>query len=148
MTGVVRGKFMRKASATDSPKANQVAVAPFVKNEELFGIFEKIVNVLTARWPKKTPAHVSHITGVSERAVQFWLARQTGLSLENVIALLRSDEGYDVLEAVMGDHQPEWWITTKNAHELRMTRRQIAAAQKRLDAIRAGQRQIDLFEQQ
>lgn len=127
-------------------KANPVAVAPFVRNEELFGIFDKIVSVIRRWWPKKTAAHVSHITGVSERAVQFWLARETGLSLENVVALLRSEAGYEVLEAVMGDCQEEWWLTTKIAHGLKQTRRAIAAQQKRLDELRAQRDQVDLFE--
>jgi hypothetical protein len=134
-------------SPTGSKKANSVAVAPFAKNEELFGIFEKILNVLMARWPKKTAACVHHEIGVSERAVQFWFARQTGLSLENVIALLRSDEGYEILKALMGNSQAEWWLTTQNAHDLRKTRREIAAAQRRIDALKARQSQIDLFDQ-
>ena len=83
-----RPSSARAASAKGSAKANSVAVAPFVKNEALFGIFDKIVSVLKAWWPKKTAACVAHIAHVSERAVQFWLARETGLSLENVIALL------------------------------------------------------------
>lgn len=69
------------------------------------------------------------------------------MSVEALIALLRTDEGYAILAAVMGDSKVEWWLTTRNSHELAMTRRQIAAAQKRLDAIKAGQAQIDLFQQ-
>ncbi|MCC8963729.1 hypothetical protein H8A95_15775 [Bradyrhizobium sp. Pear76] len=137
--------FMREPSRRAPAKANSVAVAPFVKDEELFGVFDKIVSILRRWWPKKTAAHVAHIANVSERAVQFWLARETGLSLENVIALLRSDAGYDVLEAVMGDSDAEWWVTTRNAYELRVTRKQIEAAQRKLNAVR--QRQMDLFDQ-
>lgn len=147
MKGIVTSRSIPGTLQSPSPKANRVAVAPFAKNEALFAIFDKIVSVIKETWPKKTPQHVHHCTGVSERAVQFWLARETGLSLENVIALLRTEAGYGILDAIMGDSQVEWWITTKNAHELRITRRQIAEAQRRLDAIKAGQRQIDLFEQ-
>jgi len=136
---------LRKVNAAIATKANSVTVAPFVKNEALFVIFDKIVCVLKAWWPKKTPSHVAHITGVSERAVQFWLARETGLSLENVIALLRSEAGYDILEAVMGDSEEDWWLTTKVAHGLRQSRRAVAAQQKRIDELRAQQSQIDLF---
>jgi hypothetical protein len=143
---VVRGRFIRKASAGDLSKANSVAVAPFVKNEELFSIFDKIVSVLKAWWPKKTPEHVAHIAKVSERAVQFWISRQTGLSLENVIALLRTDAGFDILEAIMGDSKAEWWQTTKVAHGLRQSRRAIAAQQKRIDELKNLQSQIDLFQ--
>jgi len=137
---------MAAVNAEAGKKANSVAVAPFVKNEGLFVIFDKIVNVICERWPRKTPACVHHKTGVSERAVQFWLAKQTGLSLENVIALLRTEVGYEVLEALMGDSQEEWWLTTKVAHGLRQSRRAIAAQQKRIDELRLQQSQIDIFE--
>lgn len=129
-----------------SNKANQAGVVSFPKKEKPFLLFQRLTSAITALWPKKTSAHVSHFTGTSERNVRFWLAGQTRMSLEAVAALLDTEDGYLILEAVMGDSKQEWWLTTKNAHELRITRRQIAAAQKRLDAIRAGQAQIDLFQ--
>lgn len=69
------------------------------------------------------------------------------MSVDAITALLRTSEGYSILEAIMTDCKEEWWLTTRNAHELTKTRRQIADAQKRLNAIKAGQAQIDLFQQ-
>lgn len=147
MTGVMRGKFMRKASAADARSANETPVVPFPHSEERFTVFSAIVAVLKDIWPRKTISHASYATGVSERAVKYWLAGETRMSLEHVVALLRTDDGYLILEAVMGDCKADWWITTKNAQALRITRRQIAEAQKRLDAIKAGQAQLDIFQQ-
>lgn len=146
MTGA-RDRFIRQASVVDVKSTTDTPVVPFPHSEERFTVFAAIIAVLKDIWPRKTVSHASYATGVSERAVKYWLAGETRMSLEHVVALLRTDDGYLILQAVMGDSKAEWWITTKNAHELRMTRRQIADAQKRLDAIRAGQRQIDLFEQ-
>lgn len=144
---VMRGLPIRKASPSDSAKANHAGVIPFPKKETSFLLFQNLTSAIKALWPKKTTAHVAHFTRTSERNVRFWLAGETRMSVEAVAALLRTDEGYLILEAIMGDSKSEWWITTKNAHALRITRRQIAEAQKRLDAIKAGQRQLDIFQQ-
>lgn len=144
MKRVERDRFIAKPSVVGSRKANSVAVAPFVKNEALFGVFDKIVSILKAWWPKKTAACVAHIAHVSERAVQFWLARETGLSLENVIALLRTKAGFQILEALMGDCQQEWWLSAKIAHALEETRRQINVQQKRIERLRVERDQIEM----
>jgi hypothetical protein len=128
-------------------QANQAGERPFAGNEDPCGVFLRLVNTIKHLWPRKTAATVSHLTGTNERTVQFWLACSTRMSVEAVAALLRTDAGYEILEAIMGDCKAEWWLTTQNAHELRRTRREIAAAQKRIDAAKARQSQIDLFGQ-
>jgi len=147
MTRIVRGRFVSKGSTEGTGKANLGDVVPFGKNEERFGVFEKIISIIKATWPKKTSAHVSHVTGVSERAVQFWLAGETRMSLEHVVALLRTSEGFLVLAAVMGDCKEEWWIEAKLGEGIRQSRRAIAAQQKRIDELKVLQSQIDLFQQ-
>lgn len=128
-------------------QANQPVGEPFSRNEKDFGLLARLANAINAAWPKKTPSHVRHYTGKTERTVQFWLACSTHMSVVDAAALLRTDEGYEILVAIMGDCQAQWWLTTQNAHELRRTRREIAAAQKRIDAAKARQSQIDLFDQ-
>jgi len=144
MRRMARDRFIAKPSVASPRNASSVAVVSFVRNEELFGVFDKIVSILKVWWPKKTAACVAHIAHVSERAVQFWLARETGLSLENVIALLRTKAGFQILEALMGDCQEEWWLTVKIAHALEETRRQINAQQRRIDRLRAERDQIEM----
>jgi len=137
--------------STALPKSRQLANSPgetpFAGNEERCGVFLRLVNAIKHLWPRKTAATVAHLTSTNERTVQFWLACSTRMSVEAVAALLRTDEGYEILVAIMGDCQAEWWLTTQNAHELRRTRRDIAAAQRRIDALKARQSQIDLFDQ-
>lgn len=144
---VMRGGSIRRPSPTDSPKANSVVVRPFVKDEKSFSLLVNLANAIREAWPKKPEKFGAHFTGKTERAVQFWLSASTKMSVNDASALLRTDEGYLILEAIMGDCKAEWWITTKNAQALRITRRQIAQAQKRLDAIKAGQAQLDIFQQ-
>jgi hypothetical protein len=135
---------MTVVSITTAKKAKIAPEEAFVKNEERFSAFDKIIKVISARWPKKTPAHVAHLTGVSERAVQFWLAGTTRMSLEHVAALLRTDAGYEILEAVMGDSSAEWWIVTRSAQSVRKSRKAIKKEQERIAATRA---QLDLLDE-
>lgn len=135
---------MTVVSITTAKKAKSGGEEPFVKNEEHFSVLEKIMGVISAYWPKKTPAHVSHFTGVSERAVQFWLAGTTGMSLEHAVALLKTDAGYEILEAVMGDSKVEWWVVTQSAQSVRKSRKAIKKEQERIAATRA---QLDLLDQ-
>lgn len=147
---------MGTLSTVTAKNAKATTVVPFRKKEISFPALQAVISVINILWPKKTPAHLKHFIekllgpshpGPSERTVRFWLAGETRMSIEALIALLHTDEGYAILAAVMGDCKVEWWLTTMNSHELATTRRQIAAAQKRLDAIKAGQAQIDLFQQ-
>jgi hypothetical protein len=146
MTDVVRGRFIRKASSLAHPKANSAAAIPFSKNEKSCSGFLQIINAIKAAWPNKTVAYVSHLTGASERAVHFWLAGSTRMSVDAIGALLRTPEGFLVLTAIMGDCNEEWWVEARLAEGVRQSRRAIKEQQKRIDALRALQSQIDLFE--
>lgn len=118
----------------------------FVKSEARFVAFDKIINVIKRAWPKKTAAHVSFLTGVSERAVQFWLAGETRMTLEHVAALLKTEEGYAILTAIMGDCKAEWWLDTVTAAELRSSRKAMRAEQRRTEKLRAMRAQREMYE--
>lgn len=141
---VMRSRSMAGTSPTDSRKANSVAVVPFPQSEERFTVFTQIIAVLRAVWPRKTASHVSFVTGVSERAVKYWLAGVTRMSLEHVVALLRTEAGFDILEAVMGDSAVEWWLAAKAAQNIRRSRKAIKREQERIAQTRA---QLDLLDQ-
>lgn len=111
-----------------------------------FTHLKRIALVLKAFWPGKTAAKVSYLAGVSERSVKFWLAGETRMSLENVIALLRTEAGYEILEAVLGkDCKVEWWLVTQSAQNIRKSRKAIKREQDRITATRA---QLDLLDPQ
>jgi len=60
-------------------------------------------------WPAKTASQLVVITGVSERAAKYWLARKRGISAEALAALLRSEQGFEFLKATIGNDRPAWW---------------------------------------
>lgn len=141
---VMRELPMRGTSPSDSPKANQPGVVPFPRSEDRCTTFLAIVQVLKDFWPRKTASHVALLTGVSERAVKYWLAGVTRMSLEHVVAILRTEAGYDILEAVMGDCKVDWWLAAQAAQNIRRSKRAIKKEQERIAHTRA---QLDLLDQ-
>jgi len=135
---------MTVVSITTAKKAKLGGEKSFPKKETSFTTLDKIVSVINAVWPRKTASHVAHFAGVEERTVRFWLAGQTRMSFEAVTALLRTDAGYEILEAVMGDSKVEWWVVTKSAQSVRKSRKAIKKEQERIAATRA---QLDLLDQ-
>lgn len=137
---------MSVVSITSTKNAKTGGEANFTKSEDRFAVFGKIVSVIRRAWPKKTAAHVSFLTGVSERAVQFWLAGETRMTLEHVAALLKTDEGYAILTAIMGDCKAEWWLDTVTAAELRASRKALRAEQRRTAKLREIRAQREMYE--
>lgn len=102
-----------------------------------FPVLSQITNAIRAAWPRKTAAHVAHFTGMEERTVKFWLAGETRMSVESIGALLRTEEGYAILAAIMGDSTAKWWQATRAAQDLRVSRRALKAQEERVARLRA-----------
>jgi hypothetical protein len=136
---------MGLASPPSAKTANQATVVRFPRSEADFTVFRNISAVLRAFWPIKTAAKVAYLTNVSERSVKFWLAGETRMSLEHVTALLKTDAGFDILKAILGDEcKAEWWLVTQSAQDIRKSRKAIKREQERIEATRA---QLDLLDQ-
>lgn len=124
---------------------NGGAVSGFPKSEADFTYLKRISAILKAFWPVKTAANVAFLTHVSERSVKFWLAGETRMSLENIVALLKTDAGFEILEAVLGpDCKAEWWLVTQTAQDVRKMRKEIKKQEDRIALRRA---QIDMIDQ-
>ena len=76
------------------------------------------------------------------RGCEYWLARRSGMSADSLAALLRSDEGFQILEAIIGDAKPVWWRAFKKSVRRADLRRQQAALAKALEEIE--QAELDL----
>jgi hypothetical protein len=137
---------MTVVSITTAKNAKPDGEADFTRTEDRFVIFRKIVSVIKSSWPKKTAAHVSFLTGVSERAVQFWLAGETRMTLEHVAALMKTEQGYQILAAIMGDCKQEWWLDTMTAAELRASRKALRVEQRRSIRLKEMRAQREMYE--
>lgn len=117
--------------------ATSVGARSFTQPRNGFTVSEKIVNAIKACWPKKTSAHVAHLANVEERTVKFWLAGETRMSVDAVAALLRTEEGYAILEAIMGDCPAKWWAAMQAAHDIRKSRQVLKVEEARHARLRA-----------
>jgi hypothetical protein len=136
---------MSAISITTAKNAKGCAVRFCTKSAISFPAFEKFIRILRATWPHKTAAHVAHLTGTSERTVKFWLAGTTRMSVDAVVALLKTEAGYEILEAIMSDGcEAEWWLVTQTAQDVRKMRREIKKQENRIAQRRA---QLDMIDQ-
>lgn len=74
-------------------------------------------------------------TGTGVRACEYWLARQTDMSAEALAALLRSDAGLEILEAIIGTAKPAWWKGFAKTIEISRLRKDQAETAKRLERL-------------
>lgn len=132
-------------SAAPPNCANRAGETRPTRSEDRFGVFDKILNVIRLSWPRKTAAQVAYITEMEERTVQFWLAGQTRMSVDAVISLLRTEQGYEILEAIMGDCPAKWWGSMKMANDIRKSRIALKAVEKRHAHLKA---QLSLLDDQ
>lgn len=69
---------------------------------------------------------------------KYWLARRYELSADDLTALLRSEEGFRILETIMGDARPIWWRRFKRKTKREHLREQIKQLQFELDQVDAA----------
>jgi hypothetical protein len=100
--------------------------------------------VAKAFWPQGTPKALAAKTHVSHRAAEFWLAGKYDMSLGAARELLRSEEGYQFLVALMGDCDARWWQRVKLRYDTGKVKRAIVAQRRQLEELQALSHQIDL----
>ena len=137
-----------------NPDPEQLFAATAQDAEQMFGRFRTMVRsivsvaeVARALWPQKPAAALAIRTGASLRAAEYWIAGEREMSAEAFVALLRSDEGFAFLEAVMtavpAPSRPAWWRRlSRNASRSEIRRRQVALAAE-IDALEREE-QLDL----
>jgi len=105
-----------------------------------------IVQKSRALWPEKTAPQLALRANVSVRAAERWLAGGTEMTAGAFIALLRSDEGFAFLDAVMSamprQARAKWWQRlTLAARRVDLEQRQQALAQE-IKAFSAEEEQL------
>jgi hypothetical protein len=96
------------------------------------------MRVAQSLWPKKTDMVLFDKTGASDRLCRYWLENKYSLGADHLAALLRSDEGFQFLEAVMGDARPVWWRSFKRGVRRAELRRQQAEILKAIEQNEQG----------
>lgn len=130
---------MKKAYARSTPAPTSAPEQSFRKSGRIVPLNDAITRVLQALWPTKRDMRLAAITGRTDRFARECLSLRSKYSADDLAALLRTEDGLQILEAVMGDARPAWWRKVKRASQLATLRSSIA---KQEQAIR--QLELDL----
>jgi hypothetical protein len=94
-------------------------------------------------WPVKTAVHLARCGGVSVRVAEKWLTGAVKPGGASIVRLLRGEDGFFFLVAVMGDSEARWWRALRLRQELSETSRALRATERRLAVLRAAHERID-----
>jgi hypothetical protein len=92
-------------------KSNQGGTPPFHERNGRGQTILAINAALRKKFGKKTWASLAFLIGVEDRTARHRLAGTRPYDFDDLVALLRSDVGLDVLRALMGDPKrwPAWF---------------------------------------
>lgn len=88
-------------------------------------------------WPAKTALQLASRTGVTQRAAELWLDESNNISADALVALLRSDAGYDVLQELMTGTTTQWWREFERGVRIRDIETKIEFQRRALSALKA-----------
>lgn len=119
---------MPRAYAAKTSQPNSGAERSFRSRGKKFPLNTAIGAVLQAIWPLKRDMRLAAITGATDKTARNWLASQprAAISGDAIAKLLRTEDGLQVLEAIMGDARPAWWRKVQRASRLANLRVSIA----------------------
>ncbi len=126
---------MGRASPALRGIANSGPERSFQNTESSLPSNSLLMRVARSLWPLKTDLALAERTGASDRMCRYWLASKYSLSADDVCDLLRSDDGLQFLEAIMGDAKPIWWKRMKASANRAALRRAQKVLQKQIDQM-------------
>lgn len=133
---------MVSASPINSHGANRVHANNRGESRNDLRLVAVVMRAAQTLWPRKTAAELSVRTGIKQRACEYWMERKSGMSAESLALLLRTDEGFQILEAIIGDAKPVWWKAFKKSVRRSELRRKQVELAKELEAIEQGELEV------
>jgi hypothetical protein len=137
---------MSVASPTTANTANRGSEHTSVKAKRTsvdFKWMADLIDVAIGIWPKKTALNLAHTAHVSERAAEFWIAGTYDMSLPAARELLRTEQGFEYLVALVGDDcEAAWFVKMRLHQQVSVSSRRIRAEEKRTAALREKLNQI------
>lgn len=84
-------------------------------------------------WPQDRTKNYMRATGAAEKTAKRRVGgKHPPKGYEEIVALLRSEQGFRFLKRMMGDARPQWFAAVERAKHLGDIRRQQAMLQRRL----------------
>lgn len=130
---------MTRMSGGAVPFANQSTSKPVTRFTQVGQINLSIINRFKEMF-EKPAAVLSEMLGVSERTAKRKLGCERELSSDEVGRLIRSEQGFEIIGAIMADAAriPEWWRICAPLMEAADIRKMQMAAQRRLTKALEG----------
>jgi hypothetical protein len=91
--------------------------------------FEQFLRTI---WPADRTKNYMRLTGAKMRTAKRRLAGDGSPDYAELVAVLRSEHGFALLQHVMGDHRPQWWSGVSRAKHLGDLRKQVAEQQRKI----------------
>lgn len=124
--------------ATAVGKSNLGPARAFTLTRKSLQTNSIVMRVARGLWPTKTAQELAYRTSTSERMARYWLSQRYDLSADDLTALLRSEEGFKILEAIMGQARPIWWRRFKRKTKREHLREQIKQFELELEGLDAA----------
>lgn len=105
------------------------------KNPQKCGSISAILLKFREIFPAKTALELALRTGADVKHCEKCLAGRAGLGAEFHAELIRSDVGFEILDALMGAARPEWWRGIRRQRDLSAMRRQIDESRRNLERL-------------
>lgn len=118
-----------RAIARPSNKSRAQTCPPKGTNVRFILPFELF---LRAIWPQDRTKNYMRLTGAKPSTAKHRVSGRRDPDYAEVVAVLRSEHGFDFLDHVMGDAAPKWWRNVRKARGLGDMRRQLAEQHRRI----------------
>ncbi len=89
-------------------------------------LIDVVCGVARRLWPSKTAINLASRAGISERAAKLWLEGRTEPGADALVAMLRSDIGFELLQNLMQGSGTRWWREFEQGVQIAELEQQIA----------------------
>lgn len=90
---------------------------------------------LRAIWPHDRAKNYMRITGAKPSTAKHRISGRRDPDYAEIVALLRSEQGYAFLEYAMGDAGPAWWRGIRKTRSLAKMRRELDEQRRRIEQL-------------
>lgn len=119
-------------SGSRATGSGSISVTRFTRSGSInFSIISKFKQM----YHDKPSSILAHWLGISERTAKRKLAGQRPFNVEEIGALIRSEQGFEFIATLMADHKPAWWRILKPLMDSADIRKMQMQAQKRITKI-------------
>lgn len=101
-------------------------------------LIDVVCGVARRLWPSKTAINLASRAEISERAAKLWLEGRTEPGADALVALLRSDIGFELLQDIMQGSGTRWWRDFERGVQIAQLEERIEWQRDQLEKLKGG----------